>query len=126
MSNLKSVWFILAFALPLFGQVHQPREHKLGAEWAEDTVPSAMNYCDVVDDFSRQEKPPDIRGIKANIEDRERGRPMERIGKQRRLGSSREDDPPSVCVVQKRRDGQSDGCREAASGLESRRRVPKN
>ncbi len=58
MSNLNSVWFLLAFALPLFGQVHQPREHPPGAyEWAEDTVPSVMGYCDVVDDFSTQESP---------------------------------------------------------------------
>jgi hypothetical protein len=58
MSNLKSVWFILAFALPLFGQVRQPREHKLGAyQWADDNVPSLMSYCDVVDDFSRQQSP---------------------------------------------------------------------
>jgi hypothetical protein len=67
MSNLKSVWFILAFALPLFGQVHQPREHKLGAyEWADDTVPSVMSYCDVVDDFSTQESPRVFARLKPN------------------------------------------------------------
>ncbi len=67
MSHLKSVWFLLAFALPLFGQVHQPREHKLGAyEWAEDTVSSVMTYCDTVDDFSRQEKPRIFAGSKPN------------------------------------------------------------
>ena len=58
MSNLKSVWLILAFALPLFGQVHPPRQPHLGAyEWAEDTVPSVMNYCDGADNFSRQVEP---------------------------------------------------------------------
>ena len=67
MSNFKSVWFILAFALPLLGQVHQPREHKLGAyEYAEDTVPSVMSYCDAIDDFSMQVKPRLFAGSKPN------------------------------------------------------------
>jgi hypothetical protein len=58
MNSLKSVVFVLAFTLPLFGQARQPREHKLGAyEWAEGTVPSVMNYCDAADDFSRREGP---------------------------------------------------------------------
>lgn len=58
MRILKSVSFVLAFALPLLGQVRQPREHKLGAyEWAEDAVPSVMSYCDAVDNFSSEEIP---------------------------------------------------------------------
>lgn len=58
MSVLRSLGFLLVFALPLFAQEHRLSEHQLGAYKGDDAeVRSVMNYCDSVDDSVQQQEP---------------------------------------------------------------------
>jgi hypothetical protein len=59
MTTLKSLPFLVLFALPLFAQVeHALTEHQRGAyTGSDDVVRSVMNYCDAADDFSQERQP---------------------------------------------------------------------
>jgi hypothetical protein len=58
MSSLKSFWFVLAFALPLFAQEHPLTVHQVGAyKGHEEAVRLVMDYCDATDDYSEQYQP---------------------------------------------------------------------
>jgi hypothetical protein len=72
MSAFKLFAALLTFSLSLFAQQIpprqlQPRQRHLGAdEWAVDTVPAVMAYCDAVDRFSAQEQPRIFARLKTN------------------------------------------------------------
>jgi hypothetical protein len=58
MSSLKSLGFVLAFALPLFAQEEPLTVHQVGAyKGHEDAVRLVMDYCDATDDSSEQYQP---------------------------------------------------------------------
>ena len=58
MNSLKSVGFVLAFALPLFAQEHPLALHQVGVyKGHEDAVRLVMDYCDITDDYSEQYEP---------------------------------------------------------------------
>lgn len=58
MRALQAFAVLLALALPLLSQEHLPNEHELGAYKGEDdSVRFIMNYCDSVDQSTRQQQP---------------------------------------------------------------------